>query len=190
MESLGKYFLLFTGGESDQQLEHKEKAFKEMIKWMVWNEQEQMAFTQEVWRNSDMKLLNYWLCCAKYCLNQSQYYSNERQQMRNQLLKETQKHLEKHRLHHRLVKLVKKNIWIEIKWSLALNIWEIFGGFNRFICDKSSWCMCLSKRTSSKVHSPTAFKESKLSWGTWDASCELACSWERWQAFMTKGKWQ
>lgn len=46
MESLGKSF--FTGAESDQPSELKEEAFKEMIKWMVGNEQEQMAFTQEV----------------------------------------------------------------------------------------------------------------------------------------------
>ena len=46
MESLGKSF--FTEGESDQPSELTEKAFKEMIKWTVGNEQEQMAFTQEV----------------------------------------------------------------------------------------------------------------------------------------------
>lgn len=46
MESLGKSF--FTEGESDQPWELKEQAFKEMIKWTVENEQEQMAFTQEL----------------------------------------------------------------------------------------------------------------------------------------------
>lgn len=46
MESLGKSF--FTEGGSDQPWELKEQAFKEMIKWTVGNEQEQMAFTQEL----------------------------------------------------------------------------------------------------------------------------------------------
>lgn len=69
-----------------------------------------MAFTQEVLRNANMELLNYSSCCAKYRLNQSQYYRYESQQMRDQLLKEAQKHLEKYRLDHRLVELVKKNV--------------------------------------------------------------------------------
>lgn len=45
MESLRKSFI--AKGESDQLSELKEEAFKEMIKWTVGNEQEQMAFTQE-----------------------------------------------------------------------------------------------------------------------------------------------
>lgn len=44
--ALGKSF--FTEGGSDQPWELKEQAFKEMIKWTVGNEQEQMAFTQEL----------------------------------------------------------------------------------------------------------------------------------------------
>lgn len=57
-----------------------------------------------------MKLLIYSLCCAKHRLNQSQYYSNEREQMRNQLLKEALQHLEKYRHDCGLLKPVKKSI--------------------------------------------------------------------------------
>lgn len=57
-----------------------------------------------------MKLLIYSLCCAKHRLNQSQYYSNEREQMRNQLLKEALQHLEKYKHDCGLLKPVKKSI--------------------------------------------------------------------------------